>query len=361
MPRTTTLMMVVVLVIGSVSAFPVAAAAQSGSPIAAAIGGPTHAQVNENASETAANVTAGERLSAVVGVSQAEFEGEVEQRAYGIAYAKANTDDAKAEVVAERLTDIEGRLAELEQEREELEAAHENGSIGDGEFQARMTALAARTESVEQLANASEARAGELPADVLEANGVNVSAIQQLKQHADELSGDKVAEIARSIAGPDVGQSVSQGPPEDVGVPSPDQARDGARGGDAGGDGREAGDAGDGQAAIDRAAEQVDAAQLRLEQVEQRVNDSDAGENATDAVASARDELEQAQQALADARAAMEAGDDEAAAAHVEDAMNHAEQAESNLEDALEAIQTAGSDDGDGDRPTEAGDGGGYP
>lgn len=336
MTRTATLLMAVVLVVGSVSAFPMAAAAQSGPSVASAIVGPAHAQVDANATENASNVTPGERLTAVVGVGQAEFEGEIELRSYGIEYALAATNDSRADVVGERLVTIEQRLAELERERDELEAARENGSIGEGEYRARVTELSARTETVEQLADASEARAGELPAELLESKGINVTAIQTLRQNAENLTGPQVAEIARSIAGDDVGGAISRGPPEDVGgpvdgVPSPDDRGEG-----------------DAQAAVDRAAQRVDAAEARLEQAEQRVGEN-ASENATEALARARAELESARSAVENARAALDAGDDDEAASLAEDALDHAEQAESHAQDAVEAAERDGPADGEGD------------
>jgi chromosome segregation ATPase len=331
MTRTATLLLTVVLVIGSISAFPMAAAAQSSSSVASAIGDTTYAQVDENASETAVNVTSGERLSAVVGVAQAEFEGEIEQRAYGIEYARAASDNAKADVVADRLNETQQRLDELEAQKNDLEEARENGEISEGEFQAQAAELAARTETVKKMADASEARANELPAELLESKGINVTAIQELKMNAENLTGPEVAAIAQSIAGEDVGQSVSEGPPEDVGVPGPDQAGDGDGGAD------------EAQGAIDRAEEQLNAAEDRLNQTEERLGEN-ASENATDALEQARDELDRARQALADARDAFDDGNQEQAFELAQDALNHAAAADDHLQDALEAAQQDGQD-----------------
>lgn len=213
MNRATALVLTVVLVVGSVSAVPMVAAAQSGS---------------STATETA--VTPGERLSGVVGVGQAELEGEMERRAYGIEFASAATADAKADVVADRLDRLQQRLEALEQEKRALEDARENDEISEGEYRSRMAELAARTETVKQLAVASEARANSLPEDVLADKDINRTAIQTLRQNAEELAGPEVAEIARSIAGENVGRSVSQGPPADSATPASDHVDDGETG-----------------------------------------------------------------------------------------------------------------------------------
>jgi hypothetical protein len=214
MNRATALLLTVVLVVGSVSAVPMVVAAQSGSSTA-----------GQTASAPA--VTPGERLSGVVGVGQAELEGEMERRAYGIEFASAATADAKADVVADRLDRLQQRLEALEQEKRALEDARENDEISDGEYRSRIAELAARTETVKQLADASEARANSLPEDVLADKDINRTAIQTLRQNAEELAGPEVAEIARLIAGENVGQSVSRGPPADSATPAPDHADDG--------------------------------------------------------------------------------------------------------------------------------------
>lgn len=235
MNRIATLLLTVVLLVGSVSAVPLAGAAGDDVGATAAFGGTSFAQTAEHAT----NVAPGQRLAAVVGVGQAEFEGEVDLRAYGVEYAMAQSNASKAAVVHERIEAARERFQALEQRQERLRAARANGSISEGEFQARMTELAAESEGVRQVANASEARANALPADVLERAGVNVSAIQTLRQDAAELTGPEVAAIARTIAGDNPGRAVGQGPPVEIGAHGED--RPGAGVGDPGGNATDAG------------------------------------------------------------------------------------------------------------------------
>ncbi len=180
-----------------------------------------------NATEDAnASVAPGERLSGVVGVQEAELDGEVEGRAFGIRVAGAATNESRADVVAEQLSEIEQRLNETEQRKQELQEARENGSMSEGKYRAEMAKLAAQTETAKDLTDRSENASQGLPADLLESKGINVSAIQTLKDHADQLTGPEVAEIARSIAGE---TAPGAGPPEDRGPGSnaPDDAGDG--------------------------------------------------------------------------------------------------------------------------------------
>lgn len=220
MTRNATLI-VVLLVVASLVAAPVAAAA----------GGFGAADEHENAA-----VQPGEKLSGVVNVQQAEFEGEVDERTFGVKTATAETDEARADVVAQQLEDVDRRLDEIEQRKDELREKRENGEITEGEYRAGMAELNARTETTKRLANATEATANGLPADVLADKGIDVEAIQTLRDRADELSGPEVAEIARSIAGPDVGKSMAGAQqPDEIADKIPDDAGPGDRGpGDAG-------------------------------------------------------------------------------------------------------------------------------
>lgn len=182
------------LLVACVAAVPLVGMAASGDQVA---------QTANNSSN--ASVTPGERLSGVVGVQGAELEGEVDERAFGIQVARAATNDSKAGVVADKLTQLEQRVTELEQRKQNLSEARANGSISEGKYRAELAEVAAQSQSAQRLVNASNETASGLPADVLEANGVNVSAIQTLKNSAGNLTGPEVAEVARSIAGPSAG------------------------------------------------------------------------------------------------------------------------------------------------------------
>ncbi|GCF13732.1 hypothetical protein Harman_16670 [Haloarcula mannanilytica] len=187
----------------------------------AAVPAPTMAQETETVTEQAdMNATApGAQLAGVVSVQEAELDGEVQSRTFGVRVAQANTDDAKAAVVADQLNDSEARLADLQQRKQALNEAHENGSMSEGEYRAKMAQLHAETKNVQRLANETNETASQLPAEALEKRGVDATAIKTLSQRASELSGPEVAAIAKGIAGPNVGQQAR-----------PDDARN--RGGD---------------------------------------------------------------------------------------------------------------------------------
>ena len=168
---------------------------------------------DENATENAA-VSPGARLAGALGAQEAEFQGEMEQRAFGHQVAAAATNGSKAQVLAHTHERLQERLNATHERLQELKQARENGTMSEARYQAEVTEIAAETAAVRHMGNSTERAAWGLPADVLEQNGVNVTAIHQLQTQAHNMTGQEVRDIARSIAGNHVGQRM--GPPEGV-------------------------------------------------------------------------------------------------------------------------------------------------
>ncbi|MFB6132763.1 MAG: hypothetical protein ABEJ44_05095 [Halanaeroarchaeum sp.] len=217
-----TVPLVVALLVLAVGMVPSMVAAQPADESGAIEGSEIVAQTegNETANQTATNATEnasippGAMFAGVIGVQHAEINGAVEQRAFGLRVAAARSNGSIAQVIDETAQTLQARLSLLRAEMRTLREARRNGSISTATYRAEVTELAARIQNVRALANSSARTAQHLPADVLQKHGVNVSAIRTLKMHAANLSGPKVAQIARSIAGPDIGKPV--GPPEGV-------------------------------------------------------------------------------------------------------------------------------------------------
>lgn len=167
------------------------------------------------------DVAPGERLSGVLDVGEAELDTEVDSRTFGIQIARASTQEAEAAVVGERLGDIEERLGALEERKDALQRARENGSMSEGAYRARIAELAARTTGLERLANEAARAAGEIPDDLLAERGIDASAIRTLETRAAALGGQDVADIARGIAGPSVGEAPGKAGPGDRGPGEP--------------------------------------------------------------------------------------------------------------------------------------------
>jgi hypothetical protein len=187
--------MVLVALMASAVAVPVGAA-----------GLPAQADAQANSStDASADVAPGEQFAGVVGVTEAEFEGEMAERTFGVKIAQQASADAKSDVVAEQLTDVEQRIDDLEQREQRLQEARENGSITEGEFRSEMAVVAAEKKTAARLAGHGEAAASGLPADTLADRGIDVEAIATLRDRANAIGGENASEIARPIAGGNVG------------------------------------------------------------------------------------------------------------------------------------------------------------
>lgn len=169
--------------------------------VATMIGTAPLASASETNQTEDRDIAPGEQLAGIVGVQEAELDGELDERTFGVRIANAASDDARADVVAEQLGDVEGRLSDLDQREAAIEERRADGEMTEGQYAAEMARIAAETRTAERLVNASEEEASDLPAELLEERGVNAEAIATLQDRANELGGPEVATIARSIAG----------------------------------------------------------------------------------------------------------------------------------------------------------------
>lgn len=210
-------MLSLLVVVGVLAAAAPASVAESGSS-----GGFASGEAGQ------ANATGfGDRTSAFMQSTSGGTVEEVESGMWNAAYENASDRSARSRVVERRADDIAARLDELRAQKQELIAAHRNGSISDAEYRARMSRLVGRLSGLNRSIAETEVQAN--------ATGANATRVQRLRTSASELSGPEVAEIARSIPGGNPGV----GPPDDV----PGQ---GPPGDDPGSAGNESGPPGDG-------------------------------------------------------------------------------------------------------------------
>lgn len=224
MNRLGTTLMAVILVV-ALAAVPLGAAT------ALPDGGDSHVTANVEAGENS-TVEPGEQLTGVVSVQDAEIDSDLSDRTFGVRIANAESDEAKADIVADRLDEIEERLDEHEAELEALTEARENGEISEGEYRSEIAGIVAESAGLERAARQTGETASEVPPNVLDERGIDIEAIEDLQRQANELGGPEVAALAQSIAGENVGTGVGgdfePGPPDET--PSSDASDDEDRG-----------------------------------------------------------------------------------------------------------------------------------
>lgn len=174
---------------------------------AAAQAGTTLAATQENNSTDNDSVQPGEKLAGVVSVQGAEVSGEVEERTFGHRIAAANSNRSKAAVIASESSSLEERLSEIQSQQETLKEKHDNGTLSKGQYKARTAKLVAEARTIQRILNTTESTAETLPSAALQDNGVSVQSISNLQQSAKNLTGPEVSEMAKEIAGNDVGKT----------------------------------------------------------------------------------------------------------------------------------------------------------
>lgn len=163
------------------------------------------------------NATSGEQLTGVIGVGEAELEANIEQRAFGIQIAAAADDKEKTQIIAEQVDEIENQTKDLKDRKAQLSDALDDGEISPGQYRVEIAKIAAESASVEQAASQSQnaATSANISQEVREDQGISTDRIEELRNNASNLRGGEVAEIARGIAGPQIG-GPGGGPPEEI-------------------------------------------------------------------------------------------------------------------------------------------------
>ena len=192
----------------------------------------------------------GHQVSAFMQSSSGQTSEEVRSGMWSAAYANASN---RTRVVERRVVDIRSRLDAVEDRKERLVAARRNGSIGEVEYRARMSALVGRMAALNRSIDETERQARAADGDV--------STVRALRGRAANLSGPEVAAIAQSFAGgPPPGVPAGpnatrtpggeRGPPNGTGGPPDDSGgppANGSRGPPNGTGGPPNGSAGDSQ------------------------------------------------------------------------------------------------------------------
>ena len=162
--------------------------------------------------ETGSELTPGERFSGVVGVQQAEFQGNVSERAFAVRLAEAETDEERAAVIDEQLERNEQRLEAIADRQNELQDRRVSGEMSEGAYTARTARTGVEVESVTRTTERSAMAADSLPDHVREERGITGDRIDTIRERASSLSGPEVAEMAREIGGNRTGGPM--GPPD---------------------------------------------------------------------------------------------------------------------------------------------------
>ncbi|MFB6110251.1 MAG: hypothetical protein ABEJ60_05180 [Halodesulfurarchaeum sp.] len=216
-PVLITVLMVMVSVTGSAVAF--TAPAQSTVEQTTIEQTTTIDRNQTQANQTNQSIPAGVMLAGSIAVQYEEIQGAVHHRAFGLQISNAANNSSRARILNHTHEQLSERLDALAERKRELNESLAAGEITETQYNIEMSRVLTRIENVRELANTTASVARAMPRDVLQSHGVNVTAIQQLRSHARNMTGEQVSEIARRIAGHGAGHafgppvSVPMGPP----------------------------------------------------------------------------------------------------------------------------------------------------
>lgn len=155
------------------------------------------------------SATAGEQLGGVLGVQGAALDGDLSDRTFGQKIANADTDDARAQLIADRLNETEQQITDREARLADLETQRDAGEISEGRYRAQVATLEAERANTERAVDRADEAAGGLPASVRADRGINVDRIDDLRSNASQLGGPETSEAAREIAGENVTRPIA--------------------------------------------------------------------------------------------------------------------------------------------------------
>lgn len=152
----------------------------------------------------------GQQVSSFMQSSAGETSESVESGMWDVAVENA-TGDGEQEVVESRIGDIRDRLESLEQRKQVLKEARENGSIDERTYRAKMSRLVGEMAALNRSIDRADRNA--------RAAGVNGSSVDELREMAGQVAGPELTAVAEGMAG---------GPAEDLpGDPGPPDEADG--------------------------------------------------------------------------------------------------------------------------------------
>lgn len=187
MNRTSTLGLIALVVL---------ALTAGGASLAAAEDGDESAETDE-----LNNLTVGEQISSVMSAQEAEVTSEIERHAFGQAIANADSDEERAEIIANRTEELKSDVDERLSDKEELRSEYKAGNISRAEYVSELAAHGVEAKHVNESVDEINETAGELPEELLEENGVNTTALNTLRNEAANMTGPEVAAVAQTIAG----------------------------------------------------------------------------------------------------------------------------------------------------------------
>jgi hypothetical protein len=147
-------------------------------------------------------------FTGIVGAQEAEVREAYDSRSFEERLAGASDDESRAAVIATELEQLHTRLDTLEAQRADLEASDDDDD--DREYRARATGFVAQSLILEQRLDRVEVATETLSPSVREEFDLTDQTFNGLRDRVTSLTTPAMIDIARGVAGDDVGNDLDE-------------------------------------------------------------------------------------------------------------------------------------------------------
>ncbi|RBI61603.1 hypothetical protein DMJ13_12925 [halophilic archaeon] len=146
--------------------------------------------------ENGTNESLGTEISSFMQASSTETQGAVETGMWVAQFNATDNRSARRKLVRSQVTDLGQKLDTLQEEKQAIIDAYQNGKIDELQYRAQMSGVVSRIQAIQQAINETEPRA--------RAVGAEVKAVGRLEKRASSAIGPKAAAVAGSVGSVDV-------------------------------------------------------------------------------------------------------------------------------------------------------------
>ncbi|WP_435347164.1 DUF7096 domain-containing protein [Haloarchaeobius sp. HRN-SO-5] len=196
-------LLAVLVVVGT--AVPTMALSTSSTQASASDGQGTPAAMAVQDAQSSVNVTVGQQLSTVIGVSSDEVQTDFENTAFDISLERASGNE-QTEAIAERADELRDRDEAISREYQAATEAYRDGELSGSEYAQRLAALNARASNLLDSYEQLQRRAANRSALELRAAGVDQSAIDAAVENLRSVSGTGTHALLEQFTGESEGE-----------------------------------------------------------------------------------------------------------------------------------------------------------
>ncbi|WP_440007848.1 DUF7096 domain-containing protein [Halomicrococcus sp. SG-WS-1] len=146
--------------------------------------------------KNATNDSLGTEISSFMQASSTETQGAVETGMWVARFNATDNRSARQKLVRSQVDDLGRKLDTLQEEKQAIIDAYQNGKIDELQYRAQMSGVVSRIQAIQQAVNETEPRA--------RAVGAEVQTVGRLEKRASSAIGPKAAAVAGSVGSVDV-------------------------------------------------------------------------------------------------------------------------------------------------------------